>query len=70
MSEKHQKNIQFWEIVLAVVLGLQIFQWLQEYSSEIKNFPWWTLIIAYAVISVTISQWHEKRWWRDHDKNQ
>lgn len=70
MAEGKNRNIQFWEIVAAVVIGLTIFQWLTENKDALGDFPWWILIIVYIVISVGIEQWRKRSFWKEHDKKE
>lgn len=70
MTERKNRNLQFWEVVAAVVLGLMIFEWITENKSFLGNFPWWILIVAYIVIGVAIEQWKERRFWKEHDKKE
>lgn len=70
MADEKKRNLQFWEVVAAVVLGLMIFQWLTENKGALGSFPWWILIVAYIVIAVGVEQWKERRFWKEHDKKE
>jgi len=63
-------NMNFWHTVLAVVLGLFVFQWLQAHQAELSSFPWWVLIVIYIVGGVAIQQWRDWRWEKNYDKKQ
>jgi hypothetical protein len=47
-----KRGITFWQIVLAVVVGLEIFQSPNKYQSEFEAFPWWILTVAFIVGAV------------------
>jgi hypothetical protein len=71
--EKH--NITFWEVVLAVVLGLTLFEWIKDLKSNPDFVSWitpifWGGIITYIVGGTIVEQWHERRKWKEHDEKE
>lgn len=65
------KSLSFWEIFGAVFLALWLFDWLKTHPEPlIEPVYILVLVIGCVVISVAISQWKERKWWKEHEKQE
>jgi len=72
MSKERNQNLEFWHIVLAVIIGLFIFQWLNENQSNLKPFAFLALSlwVIYIIASSFTEYWKDRKWWKQHEKEE
>lgn len=68
MSDDNKQGLKFLDVVVAVIVGLAISQWINDHRADIGAFPWWILLIIYIVGGTLIEQWRERKWQKKNEK--
>ena len=71
MPNDKNNNSNFLYMVIAVVIGMEIFQWIKEHQAEIDSFSWlfWVVAIAYIVGGVILGRWKDRKWENEYRLN-